>query len=398
MKKEYKKFFRITGIIVAILIIYFIGYLVGHRNLVFEEGYKPKILNMNLGKPEDVDFSMFWNAWDVVKEKYYGKTDDQKMLYGAISGAINSLDDPYSLFMDPSESKRFLDDMNGSFDGIGAQIESKDGLVVVVAPLPESPAEKAGLKAQDIILKIDNEETKDMGFYEAIDKIRGKKGTKVKLTVFRSGWEDTKDFEIKRDTIIVKSVKYEIKDSIGYIEINQFGDDTLTLTKEALKKFQDNGINKIILDLRNNPGGYLQDAIDITSMFLDSGLVVVKEKDKFGNESSFKTTLNKKFDGKMVVLVNGGSASASEILSGALQDHKRAEVIGEKTFGKGSVQSIEDLSNGSKIRITIARWLTPNGREIDKEGIDPTIEVKISKEDEENNNDKQLDKAIEILK
>ncbi len=397
MNSDYKKFLKIVGIIIVICLIYLGGYLVGHKNFLLEDGYIPKITNLNLGKPTDVDFSMFWDAWDIVKEKFYGKPESQQMLYGAISGAVDSLDDPYSLFMDPADAKRFADDMNGSFSGIGAQIESKEGLVMIVAPLPDSPAEKAGLKAQDIILKIDGEEVSNMGFYEAIDKIRGKKGTKVKLTILRKGWDDTKEIEVTRDTIIVKSVKYEIKDDIGYIKINQFGDDTLDLIKDAINDIKNSNINKLIIDVRNNPGGYLQDAIDITSFFLDDDEVVVKERDKYGNVEEFETTLGKRFDGKMMVLVNGGSASASEIMAGALQDYNRAKIVGEKTFGKGSVQTIADLSDGSKLRITIARWLTPKDREIDKEGIEPDIKIELSEEDKENERDPQMDKAIEML-
>lgn len=394
----YKTFIKFLVSVVLICAIYFAGYLVGHKNIQFEKGYIPKVTNSNLGKPTDVDFSLFWQAWNVVKEKYIGSTDSQKMLYGSISGMVNSLGDPYSLFMDPAESRRFSENMNGSFGGIGAEIESKDGQLVIVAPLEGSPAEKGGLKPQDVILKIDGQNTSGLGFYEAIDKIRGKKGTEVTLTIFRKGWDDTKDFKIKRDTITVKSVKSEMKEGFSYIKINQFGDDTLDLTKKAMVEAEKNQAIGYIIDLRSNPGGYLQDAVDIASLFLDKGTVVVKEEDKYQNKNELKTTLLKLTDKKIVVLVNGGSASASEIFAGAIKDNKRGAVIGEKTFGKGSVQTLFDLSDSSKVRVTIAKWLTPNGTSINKEGVTPDIEVKMSEDDVKNNQDPQLDRALEEIR
>lgn len=399
MRKEFKLFLKVVAVIVIAGLVYLSGYLVGHKNLVIEQKYIPKIVNLNLGKPSDVDFSLYWKAWDAVKDKFYGKIDSQKMIYGAISGMMSSLDDPYSLFMNPDEAKRFSEDMNGSFGGIGAKIESKNGLVTIVAPMPDTPAEKAGLEPGDVVVKIDGTSTSDLGFYEAINKIRGDKGTKVKLTIARKGWDEAKEIEVMRDKIVVKSVTYEVKNNnIGYIEISQFGDDTLDLTKEAIKSLKDKGVKSYIIDLRNNPGGYLQDAIDISSFFLKDDEVVVKEKDKFGNIKEFKTTLDKKIDENIVVLVNGGSASASEIFAGAIQDHGRGKLVGIKTFGKGSVQTVEDLSGGSKIRITIAKWLTPNGREIDKEGIEPDVKVELSSQDKEQKKDPQLDRALEMLK
>lgn len=392
-----KKFFQILVIVIAASLIYLTGYSVGHKNLTFENKIVPKIANLNYGKPADVNFALFWDAWAIVKNKFYGGINNQKMVYGAISGMMDSLKDPYSLFMDPDDAKRFSDDLSGSFGGIGAQLESKNNMMVIVAPLADSPAQKAGLKAQDIIIKVDGTEVSQLGFYEAINKIRGEKDTKVKLTIAREGWEETKDFEITRDIVVVKSVKYEIKDNIGIITMSQFGDDTLDLMKEAVDALGKKNVEGMIIDLRNNPGGYLQDAIDITSMFVDNGSIIVKEKDKAGSVKTFKTTLDKKFDKPVVMLVNGGSASASEIFAGAMQDLNRAKLVGEKTFGKGSVQTVEELKDGSKVRVTIAHWLTPNDREIDKEGIKPDISIELTDQDKENKVDSQLNKAIEIL-
>lgn len=391
-----KKFFRFLLIIVFVGVIYLAGYAVGHKNIEFEKGFIPKILNTNLGKPSDIDFSLFWEAWDIVKDKFFGQTDQQQMVYGAISGMIKSLQDPYSLFMDPEDSKRFAEDMEGQFDGIGAEIEAKDGRLVIVAPLKDSAAEKAGIKAQDIILKIDNQDVSELTFYQAINKIRGKKGTIVTLNIARSGWEEPKDIKIKRETIVVKSVEYEMKGNIGYLKISQFGDDTLKLVKEATDYFIKKNAQALVIDLRNNPGGYLQDAVDIVSLFIERDKVVVIEKGKEGTETTFKTTLAPKLAEKpLVVLVNGGSASASEIFAGAIQDHQRGKIVGEKTFGKGSVQNLEDLKDGSKVRITIAEWLTPNYREINKKGIEPDITVELTDEDKDKGRDSQLERAIE---
>lgn len=398
LSSSYKTFFKFLITVVLICAIYFSGYLVGHKNLQFEKNYIPKITNIDLGKTQDVDFSLFWDAWNIVKEKYIGSSDSQKMLYGSISGMVNSLGDPYSLFMDPAETKRFSENMNGSFDGIGAEIENKDEQLTIVAPLEGSPAEQAGIEPQDVIVKIDGQNTSELGFYEAIDKIRGKKGTEVSLTIFRKGWNETKDFKVKRDTIVVKSVKSEIREGYTYIKINQFGDDTLDLMKKAMADAQKNNAKGYVIDLRSNPGGYLQDAVDIASMFLGKGSVVVKEEDKYQNKQETKTTLDKLTDKKLVVLVNGGSASASEIFAGAMKDNKRGTIIGEKTFGKGSVQTLEDLKDGSKVRVTIAKWLTPNGISINKEGITPDIEIKMSDNDVKNDNDPQLDRALEEVK
>lgn len=395
---SYKTFIKFVLTIVIIGAIYFAGYLVGHKNLIFEQGYIPKVANTDLGKSKDIDFSLFWNAWDDVKNNYIGKTDNQKMLYGSISGMIDSLGDPYSMFMDPAEAKRFTEDLNGSFDGIGAEIENKDNQMVIVAPLEDSPAKKAGLEPQDIILKIDGQKTSELGFYEAINKIRGKKGTEVTLTVYRKGWEDTKDIKVQRDKIVVKSVKSADKDGFAYIKINQFGDDTLKLVEDAMKVAEKDGTKGYVIDLRSNPGGYLQDAVDIASLFLEKGKVVVKEEDKYQNKKEMKTTLNQLTDKKIVVLVDGGSASASEIFAGAIKDNKRGTIIGEKTFGKGSVQTLIGLKDGSKVRVTIAKWLTPDDHSINKEGIAPDIEIKLSEDDVANKKDPQLDKALEEVK
>ncbi|MCL5795804.1 MAG: S41 family peptidase [Patescibacteria group bacterium] len=395
MNKGLKKFIKFLVIVVIIGLIYTGGYLVGHKNVELEKGYIPKITNLNLGAPKDIDFSLFWDAWNTVKDRYVSSSDTQKMTYGAISGMVSSLGDPYSLFLTPEEAKNFSEDLKGTFDGIGAELEAKNGQLTIVAPLDKSPAMEAGLRAQDVISKIDNQSVSEMTFQEAINKIRGSKGTEVTLSVIRQGWDEAKEFKIKRDTIKVDSVKWEQKGNITYIKIRQFGDDTTGLLQKAADFAIKNNSQAVIIDLRNNPGGYVTSAQDLASLFLDNK-VVVKEKQKDNSVQELKTTLIPRLkDKKLTVLINGGSASASEIFAGAIQDYQRGILVGEKSFGKGSVQSLVSLKDGSEVRITIAKWLTPNNRAIDKEGIKPDIEVKLTEDDQNNNRDPQLDRAIE---
>jgi carboxyl-terminal processing protease len=399
MKKSLKKFFKIVLIIVVVGAIYTAGYAVGHRNVTFEKGYIPKVINTNLDKPSDVDFSLFWDAWNVAKNRFVGSLDQQKMVYGAISGMLQSLGDPYTVFMNPDEAKQFNEDLKGEFDGIGAEIEAKDGYLVIVSPLSDSPAEKAGLKAKDVILKIDGTDVTGMGFYEAINKIKGPKNSIVALTIARDGAEEPSEIQVKRDTIVVKSVEYKMKDDVAYIKISQFGDDTLDLVKKGVDMAISKNAKGVIVDLRNNPGGYLKDAIDIISLFVEKGKVVVIEKGKDGIEHPSSTTLSPKITDKpIVILVNGGSASASEIFAGAMQDYNRGKLIGEKTFGKGSVQTMEKLDGGAQVKVTIAEWLTPNKRQINKKGIEPDIKIELTDDDKKNGNDPQLDKALEEVR
>lgn len=398
MKKPFKTFLKFLATVIIIGGVYFGGYLVGHRNLEFEKGYIPKITNLELSKPKEVNFSLFWDAWNTVKDNFIGASDAQQMIYGAISGMVDSLHDPYSMFLDPVAAKQFKEDLKGSFDGIGVEIEIKDGVLVIVAPLASSPAEKAGLRSLDRIVKINNKNVSEMTFQEAIAQIRGKEGTTVALTILRPSEQTTRDFEIRRETITVKSVNYEMKDNLAYIKISQFGDDTSDLMKKAADFVLDSNAEGVIVDLRNNPGGYLQSAIDIASLFLDNK-IVVSEQYKNGKKEELKTTLTPRLkDKKLSVLINSGSASASEIFAGAIKDHRRGALIGEKTFGKGTVQNLLELKDHSEVRVTIAKWLTPSGSAIDKEGIKPDIEVRLTSEDAKAGRDPQLERALEELK
>ena len=395
--KKISKIPKILGLIIFALVFYFLGYLVGHQNLIFEKNYKPVIANKELVKPRTVDFSIFWDVWNKVTEKYVGTVDYQKMVYGAVKGMVDSLGDPYSAFMEPSVTKNFMEDLSGEISGIGAELDLVDNKLIVISPIAGSPAEKAGLKPQDQILKINDESTDGMALDVAVSKIRGKAGTKVNLTISRSGQSQPQTLEITREKIQIKSVKWEIKsDNVAYIQISQFGDDTSDLMQQAAKDINAKHPKAIVLDLRNNPGGYLDKAVDVASLFMPSG-VVVQEKDKNGNITEEKTTLEPILQSyKVIVLVNGGSASASEIVAGALQDAGRATLVGEKTFGKGSVQDLENLPGGATLRITVAKWLTPKGRAIDKVGLEPDVKITLSQDDAQAGRDPQLDKAFEM--
>jgi len=397
--EKYRKFIKPLSFIGIALVIFFLGYLFGHQNLVFEKNLRPKLFNKEVFKPRNVDFSIFWSAWNKVMDQYPGNPDQQEMIYGAISGMVDSIGDPYSSFMKPGDSKNFLEDLSGSIQGIGAELAVKDKKLTIVSPLASSPAEKAGLKPNDYIAKIDGVDTFEMPISDAISKIRGKAGTKVILSIIRDDWTQTKDFEITRAVVKIKSVEWKKLDDIAVIQISQFGEDTQDLLKEAATEIAKQNPKGVILDLRSNPGGYLESAVQVANVFIDKDKVVVKEKNKAGRIQEEKTTEDPILgQTKLVILVNGGSASASEIVAGALQDYKRAQLIGEKTFGKGSVQSLEELNDKSNLRLTIAKWLTPLDRAIDKIGIEPDIKVELTEDDFKNNRDPQLDKALELLK
>jgi len=389
------KLTKVLGILIIALAFYFFGFLVGHKNLVFEKNFKPTIVNMDLGKPQDFDFSLFWDVWKLVTEKYVGTYSAQKMVYGAIEGMIEALGDPYSAFMEPGANKMLLEDLSGEIQGIGAEISQKDGRILIVAPLDDSPAKKAGLKAQDEILAINGQLTEGMSLDEAISKIRGKSGTEVRLMISRAEFSQPQEFKIIRATIVIKSLKFEMKGNIGYIKISQFADDTSELLKQAAEDLIASNPRAIILDLRDNPGGYLDASVDVASIVMERG-VVVKEEYRDGRIEELKTTLEGKLAKYPIfVLVNEGSASASEIVAGALRDSRSALILGKKTFGKGSVQELENLKDQSALRLTVARWLTPNGNTIDKEGIQPDIEVDLSSTDQAEGRDPQLDRALE---
>jgi len=357
--------------------------------------------------PEEIDLSLFWETWKKLEEKFVSpeKFDIQKMIYGAISGMVKSLEDPYTTFLNPEDSKKFLEDVTGYFEGVGMEIGIRKGQLQVVAPLEGTPAQKAGLRPGDKIIKINDTLTGDLTIDEAVNLIRGPKGTEVTLTIFREGWQTTKEIKIVRAVIEVPSLKWELKETsegekIAYLKLYQFSEKASFDFAKAAIEILNSPAEKIILDLRNNPGGYLEVARDISGWFLERGQTVAIED--FGQDKEqkiYKAKGNARFlQYPIVILINQGSASGSEILAAALRDNRGIKLIGEKSFGKGSVQELENLRGGSSLKITVARWLTPSGEFITDKGLEPDIKVEMTEEDYEQDRDPQLDKAIEIIK
>lgn len=350
-----------------------------------------------------VDFNIFWDAWRELENKYVGRgeLDKQKMVYGAVEGMVKSLRDPYTAFFSPEESKMLEEDISGSFSGIGAEIGFKKGVLTVIAPLKNSPAEKAGIFSGDKIIKIGDAFTQDLSLEEAVGKIRGKKGTAVSLAILRDGFSEAKEFKVTRDTIKIPIVEWEKKgDGIAYVKIYNFVGEVDNEFRKAAREIMASNQKKIILDLRDNPGGFLDSAIETASYFIPKGELVAMED--FGDgvkRDEFRSQGYRYFEKTpVVVLINEGSASASEILAGALKDVRNVTLVGEKTFGKGSVQEVVDLSRNTALKITVAHWLTPSGRSIQDSGIDPDVEVKMTAGDKDSGRDPQLDKATEIIK
>jgi len=359
-------------------------------------------------QPDTIDFSLFWDAYNKLKDNFIdpSKITNEKIIYGAIRGLTGSLEDPYTNFFDPNQAKKFKQEISGSFDGIGIEVGIKNGLLTVVAPLKGTPGEKAGLRAGDIILKIDGKETSGLTIDEAVNLIRGPKGTKVILTILRKDWTKNKEIEIIRDAIEIPSMSWSLLSSdgntqdIAYIQIYHFGQNLISNFEKSAFEILQSPAKKIILDLRNNPGGYLYMAQNIAGWFLEKGQIVTIED--FGNKKARQTY---KAEGvpsfinyPVVVLINQGSASASEILAAALRDNRGVKLIGEKSFGKGSLQEVIDLKDGSFLKITVADWLTPKGNSISKVGLTPDIKVDITDKDIEQGHDPQLARAIEIIK
>jgi len=348
---------------------------------------------------KDVDFKLFWDVWDIVRNNYYDQNiPETQLFYGALAGIVQSLDDPYSVFMTPQGAEEFSRDLEGNFEGIGAEIGIRADLLTVVAPLPDSPAEKAGLKAKDIIISINGTSTVDMTVDQAVNLIRGPKGTEVILKVNRSG--EQLDIKIIRESITVASVTWhKLPDGkTAKIDVRQYNGDTMKLFDQAIKQIiVDKSIKRVVLDLRNNPGGYLDAAVDMAGEW-GSGKPVVFERLRDGSEVSHTTNNPARLASyPTVVLVNGGTASGAEIVAGAIQDWGEGEVVGETTFGKGSVQDLVDLADGSSVKITIAKWFTPNKRTIDQTGIEPNVKIEMTDEDYNQDRDPQLDKALELL-
>ena len=427
---------KLLQIMVLVVIAGFIGYYMGENRVrVSWQNYKPSTAVINRQAPptiNNIDFSLFWNVWQKLETNYYDKTklDPQKMLNGAITGMTQSLEDPYTIFLPPKQNTNFKDGLAGQFSGIGAELGTKDKQIIVIAPLAGSPAEKSGIKAGDVILKVDGESTIDWSLPFTVDKIRGPKGTSVILTILHKD-SDKKPLDIKivRDTITVKSVTGWVKkiqdiesifttlalrrankslnehanDKVAYIRLSQFGDSTNNDWTAIINKFflqmqTDKDIKGLVIDVRNNPGGYLTDAVYISSEFLQQGTPVVIQENAQGSRTKLSVTRKGlMYEVPLVVLINKGSASASEIVSGALRDNKRATLVGETSFGKGTIQEAQDLGNGAGLHVTIAKWLTPNDTWVNGRGLKPDMEVSLDEKDQ--SHDLQLEKAVlELVK
>lgn len=348
------------------------------------------------------DFSLFWQAWNELKSKQINSknTDDQNMLYGAISGLAGAFGDPYTVFFNPKDADKFNSDIQGSFGGIGAELGSKDHQIIIIAPLKNTPAERAGLKPQDAILEVDGVSIAGLTIDQTVQKIRGDAGTKVTLTIMRDGWDSSKKFEITREIINVPTVDWSMKNGdVVYLQLYNFNAQAESLFYNAMLNGLMKGGKGLVLDLRNNPGGYLDEAVNLAGWFVDRGSVVVKERYADGHEQVLRTNGNQALKGfPVVVLVNEGSASASEILAGALRVDRGIKLVGVKTFGKGTVQEVDSLKDGSTLKITTANWLLPDGTLIDKNGLNPDYEVKLTDDDIKAKRDPQLDKALEVLR
>lgn len=387
------------------IVFFLIGYEVGQKKVEFVgNGAVPKLTIQNqTPKNSTIDFSLMWDVLDKIPEKYVDKSaiDGNKLLYGAISGMVRSLGDPYTAFLDPKQNDAMKSELAGTYEGVGIQIGfNKDKRLVVIAPLSGTPAVKVGLKPKDLILKIGDRDTFDLTLPEAVDLIRGQAGTKIKLQMQHEGEDKPFDVEVERAKITVKSVEVSYKDldskKVAVIKVSRFGDTTDSEWDQAVKAVKSENVGAVIVDMRNNPGGLLESSIHLASEF--GGGVIVKQQDSSGRVSSLSADHQGVF-GKisMDVLVNGGSASAAEIFAGAIQDHGRGKIVGEKSFGKGTVQEPVDLPGGSSLHVTVAKWLTPDGHSIHGSGINPDVSV-ADKSDPNSDADPQLEKALEIVK
>ena len=376
--------------ILCIAISLLVGFGVG---IYKESGQNPLA---SLSQKDQLDLSSVQQTYNYLNDKYDGKLNTQQLVEGASRGLVSAAGDPYTVYFDRKEAETFDNDLSGTFQGIGAELDKKDGKLIIVTPLKDSPAEKVDLKPLDVIARVNDEDTTEWSVDKAISKIRGKEGTTVKLTIVRGA--EVKEVSIVRDTISSPSVESEIRGETGIITISRFGEDTTALARKAAYEFKEKGVKSVVLDLRGNGGGYLETAQEISSLWLKKDQVVVEEKRGKEVIETHKASGDAILEGiPTVVLVNQGSASASEIVAGALQENGAAKLVGETTFGKGSVQTIVDLKNGAKLKVTIARWYTPKGTNISKHGIKPDVVVKYAEGDTKEN-DTQLNKALELLK
>lgn len=405
---------KINWLVIFIaLSTFIIGWQLGHLDVNLQwKNYRPNVTVENKQPPPNraaIDFKLFWDTWDLVSKEYVDKKalDPQKMYYGAIQGMVAAIGDPYTVFLPPESQKNAKEELGGSFEGVGIQLGfNKEKRLVVIAPLKGTPAERAGIQAGDLILKIGEKDTSGITLPDAVSLIRGPKGSKVDLEVYHEGDDKPTPVSLQRDTIVVKSVEFEAKRTpagkkVAYIKLSRFGERTFDEWKQVVSETLSSASEGVILDLRNNPGGFLDGAVFIGSEFIEKGDVVLQESAN-GQKKSFPVNRQGKLlKLPLVVLINKGSASASEIVAGAIQDYKRGQLVGEQSFGKGTIQEAQDLPSSTGIHITTAKWLTPNGRWVHNSGLAPDIKVELKKEQGDSDiaqpKDDQVDKALELL-
>jgi len=401
-KKTEQNTFVVTSLL--LVIVFVLGVVVGKGNESSAADMVPAGI-VNAESEEGVDFQRFWQAWQTLDGKYpFDEPTAEEKMYGAIQGLARSYEDPYTVFLPPQESESFNEDISGEFSGVGMEIGIRDNALTVVAPLKGTPAEAAGLRSGDIIYEIDGETAVDLSIDNAVQKIRGPRGTSVTLTIIREGEFEPLEIKVVRDLIEIPTLETELtEDNIFVIDLYNFIGNVDVQFEAAMMEFQRSDSQRLILDLRNNPGGFLQSAINIASWFLPTGEIVVQEKKSQDLEEENVTyrslgnagMITKTFD--MVILTNQGSASASEIVAGALRPLDWVTLIGEQTFGKGSVQELVPMSGDTSLKITVAKWYTPDGTSISEEGLSPEIEVEFTREDYEEGIDPQFEKAVEHL-
>ncbi len=394
--------------VLALAITLGIGFWVGAKSNIVSSGalgasaasYVPTDL-----AAENIDMEQFWEAWRIIDSRHPdGKTiTSEEKLWGAIDGLAGSLDDPYTTFLPPKENENLNIDLSGEFSGVGMEVGMKNDNLIVIAPLKDSPAEKAGIESGDVILKIDDATVAGLSVDQAVEKIRGEKGTTVIITIARKGLTEAKDISITREIIKIPVIETEYleKDKVFVIRFFQFGENSNREFEKALEEFRDSDSKHLIVDLRNNPGGYLSSAINITSWFLPEGKVIVSEQSRDEKYNKTYESYGHFLSGtyKMVILVNGGSASASEIMAGALQEHGVAKLVGTQTFGKGSVQELVPMKGKTALKMTVAKWYTPKGLSISKQGLKPDVVVEFDEAKYlKDKTDTQLQKAIETVK
>ena len=382
----------ISTLLLTLVLVGIVGFIAGTRSDAILASFSPT------KGPNELNLSSLNDIYSVLRKKYDGQLDAQKLIDGAKHGLVEAAGDPYTVYFNDKEAADFNGDLEGTFQGIGAELGKREEKLVVISTLDDSPAKKAGLLANDVIVKVNDENTDNWSIDQAVSKIRGAKGTTVKLTVLR-GEEGIKEFSITRDEINNPSVKSEILDgNIGFLRISRFGEsETSTLSRKAAEDFKAKGVKAVILDLRGNGGGYLTAAKDVSGLWLNNKIVVTER-----TGGKVTDTLRSGTDAPLagiptVVLVDGGSASASEIVAGALSDNKAAKLVGEKTFGKGSVQTIEDILSGGQLKVTVAKWYTPNGKNLSKAGIVPDETIKLTAEDINAGRDPQKDRALQLI-